>query len=418
MVLFYDILFIIFSLLYLPYLLLKKKWHSNFWARFGFLSKEKLNLKDKSRIWIHAVSVGEVLVVKNLLPKIRHAYPGYQIIVSVVTQTGFHMAQSIIQGDEIVIYAPVDLSFAVRRYLDVLQPKIYLNAETELWPNLLTALHKRSIPIIQINGRISDKAFKGYKFFKGLLRPILACIDCFCAQSETDAKRMKELGASSEKVFVTGNIKFDDLLGDKSKELPQAILNKKGLMFVAGSTHPGEEEIILDVVQSLKGEFSGLCAILAPRHPDRAGEIVGLCVQKGFQAIKFSDIKEDLDAQTVVVVDTIGHLRSLYPLADVVFLGKSLTVKGGHNVIEPAYYGKPIIIGPFMQNFRDITKLFLESDALIQITSKLQFQEALAKLLKDQSLRNRLGKNAKEVIEQNQGATDKTFARILKVMGS
>ena len=418
MVLFYDFLFVIFSLLYLPYLLLKKKWHKGFWARFGFLNKEKLNLKDKGRIWVHAVSVGEVLVVKNLLPKIRVAYPDHQIIISVVTQTGFHMAQSIIQGDEIVIYAPVDLSFAVRRYLDILQPNIYLNAETELWPNLLTALKKRSIPIVQINGRISDKAFKGYKFFKGFLHPILACIDCFCVQSESDADRMKELGACSEKVFVTGNIKFDDVFGEKASELPQAILSKKGMMLVAGSTHPGEEEIILDVVQILKRECPGLSLILAPRHPDRAGEIATLCAQKGFRVIKFSEIKETFDAQTVIVVDTIGHLRSLYPLADVVFLGKSLTVKGGHNVIEPAYYGKPIIIGPFMQNFRDITKLFLEGDALIQVNNQTQLQEALAKLFKDQALRDRLGKNAKRVIEKNQGATDKTFAMISKVMGS
>lgn len=418
MVLIYDLLFMMFSLFYLPYLLLKKKWHKDLWTRFGFLKKEQFELKDKRRIWIHAVSVGEVMVVKNLLPKIREAYPEYQIIVSTVTQTGFQTARSIVLDGEQVIYAPVDLSFSVSRHLDVIQPSLYLNTETELWPNLLTALKKRLIPVVQINGRISDKAFAGYKALKWFVRPLLENIDCFCMQSQTDAERITALGAPSKKVFVTGNIKFDDDFSDQGKPLPQAILNKKGMMFVAGSTHPGEEEIILDALRSLRKEFPSLSLVLAPRHPDRAGEIVGLCEQKGFSAVKFSAMEEALEMQDVIVVDTIGHLRSLYPLADIVFLGKSLTVKGGHNVIEPAFYGKPVIVGPFMQNFRDVTRLFVDGEALVQINGQGELKNALAKLLSDGSLRDRLGANARKVIEQNRGATEKTFAMVAKVMGS
>jgi len=417
MFLLYDLLFILFSFLYLPYLLLKRKWHKDFWTRFGFLDKDKLKLAEKERIWIHAVSVGEVVLIKNLLVKIRSSYPNCQIIISVVTKTGFDLAKSIVARDEVVIYAPLDLSFAVRRYCDVLTPKIYLNAETELWPNLLTELHKRLIPIVQINGRISDQAFKGYKTFKSFLFPVLSCISCFCMQSESDAKRIKELGAAEGKVFVVGNMKFDDVLDGKTGQIPQAMASRKGKTLVAGSTHPGEEQIILDVVLRIKPQFSDLSLILAPRHPDRAGEIIDLCTEKGFKAIKFSQIQETIDPGTVIVVDTIGHLRALYSLADVVFLGKSLTAKGGHNIIEPACYGKPIIVGPFMQNFRDITKLFLEGDALIQVAHKAQLEQGIEKLLRDENLRRKMGMNAQAVIKNNQGATDKTFAMISRVMG-
>ncbi len=417
MALLYDFLFILFSLLYVPYLLLKRKWHKDFGTRFGFLSAQKLGLVGKKRIWIHAVSVGEVMVVSNLLKKMRTRYSDHQIVISVVTQTGFELAKTKLEGDERVIYAPLDLSFAVRQYLDLLQPSIYLNAETEIWPNLLTELHKRSIPIVQVNGRISDKALKGYKFLKCLLRPVLACVDCFCMQSESDASRIKELGALEEKVFVVGNMKFDDVVGESRHELSHAMLRDSNMVLVAGSTHPGEEEILLDIVCALKAQISPLVLVLAPRHPDRAGEIMSLCERKGFSAVKFSQVSKAFVAPAVVVVDTIGHLRSFYALADVVFLGKSLTVQGGHNIIEPAYYGKPIVVGPFMQNFRDITKLFLDHDALVQVKDKVHLQEVIAKLFNDQGLRQKLGANAQAVIKANKGATEKTFALVSEIMG-
>lgn len=407
MVIVYDILFFIFAVLYFPYLLIRRKWHSKIWMRFGFFKEEELGLSDKRRIWIHAVSVGEVLVVKNLIKRIKAAYPQYQIVVSVVTPTGFGLAKGMMDAGDSVIFAPVDFSFAVKKYVRLIDPVIYLNAETELWPNFLAALHAHRVPIIQINGRISDSAFKGYQFFKFIFKRVLNFIDAFCMQSELDAKRIRAMGAKDENVHTVGNMKFDVSTADVHP-LPAALTHSNEMVLIAGSTHPGEEEIILDIVQAAGREFSNLRLILAPRHPERASEIVRLCMQKGFVAVRFSELKDTLNEE-VVVVDTIGHLRSLFSLADVVFIGKSLTVKGGHNVVEPACFGKPIVVGPHMQNFRDLTKIFLQSNAMIQVKDKKELQESIVGLLHDKSLRMLLGNNARCTVEQYRGATEKTF---------
>jgi len=416
MVFIYDILFILFSLLYLPYLLLKRKWHAKMGMRFGFFKKEALGLADKKRVWIHAVSVGEVMVIRNLIKKIKTAYPTYQIVVSVVTPTGFELAKTVMSDGDTVIFAPVDLSFAVRKYVRLIDPVLYLNAETELWPNFLTALHARNIPIIQVNGRISDSAFKGYKFFRFFFKRILSYVTYFCMQGELDKKRIEAMGAPEEKVYAVGNMKFDDVSTADVHGLPPVLTHSNETIFIAGSTHPGEEEIILDVARSIERQFPYLRLILAPRHPERASEIMRLCTQKGFTAVKFSQIKDVLNEE-VVVVDTIGHLRSLFSLGDVVFLGKSLTVKGGHNIVEPGCFGKPIVIGPFMENFRDITKIFLENDAVIQVKDKSELQTAVVRLLQDKALRARLGNNARNAVEKYRGATEKTFEVVSSVLG-
>lgn len=416
MFLIYDILFIIFSIFYLPYLLLKRKWHNKMAMRFGFFKKEDLGLSDKKRIWIHAVSVGEVMVIRNLIKKIKAAYPQFQIVVSVVTPTGFSLAKTIVDSEDTLIYAPVDLSFAVRKYVRLIDPILYLNAETELWPNFLTALHARDIPIIQINGRISDSAFKGYRFTKFLFKRILSFVTVFCMQSELDAKRIQIMGADEGKIYPVGNMKFDDAAPIHIQGLPRVLMNSNDMVFIAGSTHPGEEEIILNIIHEIDRQFPNLRLILAPRHPERAQEVMRLCTQKGFMAIKFSELKERLNEE-VVVVDTIGHLRSLFSLADVVFVGKSLTVKGGHNIVEPACFGKAIITGPFMQNFRDITKIFLENEAVVQVKDKNELQTAVLRLLQNKALRVNLGNNARNTIEKYRGATEKTFEIISCILG-
>lgn len=417
MVFVYDLAFILFSIFYLPYLLLKRKAHKHFWTRFGFLDTQGLGLQEKKRIWVHAVSVGEVRVVKGLLTKLRGAYPQHQIVLSVVTQTGFKTACAMVERGDVVIYAPVDLSFAVRRYLDIINPSVYINAETELWPNLLTELKRRAVVVIQVNGRISDGAFGRYQFFKGLLSHVLNSVDLFCMQSETDARRVKALGAAEAKIMVTGNMKFDDLPAADGPRLPSALTAAPGPLFIAGSTHPGEEAIILDIVKAIGGRFPALGLMIAPRHPERALEVMDLCARRGFRAVRFSKMNKPLDPGEVLVVDTIGHLRSLFALAQIVFLGKSLRVGGGHNVIEPAYFGKPVLVGPLMQNFRDIMKLFQQEDAIVQVKDKTQLQTMIIKLLEDEPLRRGFGERALAVIAKNKGATEKTFAAISQLIG-
>ena len=413
----YDLVFFIFSIIYLPYLLIKRKWHKDFVMRFGFFKKIDVGDLNVSRIWIHAVSVGEVVVIKNLLDEMRQRYPENPIVITVVTQTGFEMAQKILSQEDRVIYAPLDFSVSARKYINAINPIIYINAETEIWPNLLTQLHRRGIPIIQVNGRISDQAFKGYRFLRPIIKPILNYVSFFCMQSNLDSDRIKELGVCEKRIEVVGNMKFDDILDAHQKELPNFIVDEVEEIFVAGSTHPGEEEIVLDILKRIEKRFENLRLVIAPRHPERANEIIELVQQKGFKAVKFSQMYDlIMDQKTVVVVDTIGHLRALYRLAKVVFVGKSLTVQGGHNIIEPAYFEKPIIVGPYMQNFKDITALFLKNNAIVQIKSKNEFTKELERLLEDSVLCEELGMRAREVIEQYRGASEKTLDMISAVL--
>lgn len=417
MTILYDFLFLVFSIFHLPYLLIKRKWHQDFTMRFGFLGKLNLNNSNIKSIWIHAVSVGEVVVIKNLLSDIRRQYPENPIVISVVTQTGFEMAQKISNPEDHIIYAPLDFSLSVKKYIKAINPCVYINAETEIWPNLLTELKRCNIPVVQVNGRVSDQAFKGYKFFLQFIRPIFQSITFFCMQSELDADRIKFLGVAEKQVEVVGNMKFDDILDDHQKELSGLIIDENEELFVAGSTHPGEEDIVLDVFSKVQNQFKNLRLVIAPRHPERADEIVGLVEKKGFKAIRFSQVYDLIvDQKTVVVVDTIGHLRLLYRLAKVVFVGKSLTAKGGHNIIEPAYFEKPVIVGPHMENFKNITELFLRNNAIIQVENESALIIEIEKLLSDPIACEEMGMRAREVIEQYRGASEKTVNIISDVL--
>lgn len=385
--------------------------------RLGLFNAKGLGLNNKRRIWIHAVSVGEVLVVKNLIEKIRRCFFGYQIVISTVTKTGHSLAQSIAKDEDVVIFAPLDFSFAVRKYVRILQPQIFINAETEIWPNLLTALYKRGIPIVQVNGRISDKAFEGYQRLKFFIKPILGYIRQFCMQTDRDASRIKALGAVNNKVHVVGNIKFDDIPEISDAQLKGLRLDESEEILIAGSTHCGEEEIVLNLFEEIKKKFPNLRLIIAPRHPERTDEVCALVEAKKFKPVKFSQIYDLVfDQETVIVVDTIGHLRALYSLAKIVFVGKSLIEKGGHNIIEPAYFEKPVIVGPYMDNFRDVMQLFLDNKAIVQVKDKKEFIAAVQELLEDEGRCVELGLRAREVIEEQQGAVDKTINIISNIL--
>ncbi|MDP8266128.1 MAG: 3-deoxy-D-manno-octulosonic acid transferase [Candidatus Aceula meridiana] len=413
----YDLVFLLFSIFYFLILVVKGKLHKGFLMRFGALDAKALGLNNKKKIWIHAVSVGEVLVVKNLIKKIHQCFLGYQIIISTVTKTGYNLAKSIAKDEDVVIFAPLDFSFVVRKYIRILQPQIFINTETEIWPNLLTALHKRGIPIVQVNGRISDKAFEGYQRLKVFIKPVLGYVWQFCMQTDRDANRIRTLGASSNKVHVVGNIKFDDIPEINDSQLKGLRVDDNEEILVAGSTHSGEEEIVLNLFKKIKKKFPSLRLIIAPRHPERTDEVCALVEAKKLEAVKFSQTHDLVFNQdTVVVVDTIGHLRALYSLAKIVFVGKSLTRRGGHNIIEPAYFEKPIIVGPYMDNFLDVTQLFLDNNAIIQVKDEKEFVKVVQELLKDEARCEELGLKAREVIENQQGAVDKTINIISNIL--
>jgi len=418
MFLLYDFIFVVFAVLYLPYLLIRGKWHSGFKMRWGDFTDSKVHADNgKPSIWVHAVSVGEVLAVADLIKKIHLAYPQYGFVCTTVTETGQAIANEQLGSICRILYAPLDFSRIVRKYISVIQPKLYISTETEIWPNLYTALHKRSVPIVQVNGRISDRSFKSYKLVRILMKRVLSCVDVFFMQSELDAKRIKDLGADPEKVRVAGNLKFD--LGQLSTVMIREDfgINDDEKVIVAGSTHPGEEEILLNVYEKLIDQWPGLKLIIAPRHVDRSEDIVKMIVRKGQKVTRLSENKFGADPwEGIILIDTIGKLRQLYALADVVFIGKTLKSGGGQNMIEPAGLGKAVIVGPMTENFKDAVGILKASNAIVQVRNAEELAKEIKSLLEDAGRAQVIGHVARETVLKHQGATDTTMAGITGIL--
>ncbi len=414
----YDIIFLIVAVAYLPYLALKRKWHAGLWTRFGFTLKKDGG--DRKTVWVHAVSVGEVLLALNLIEKIRERFPGHRIVLSTVTVTGHALACQRLQDSCLVIYAPFDFSWVVRKYVSVLNPAFYISVETEIWPNLFACLQDRNVPIIEVNGRISDTAFVGYRRISFLIRGVLRGVRVFCMQTEADARRIIQLGADPRKVRVVGNLKFDSLRPERSFRKEDIGFQSDDQLLIAGSTYPGEDEIVMDVYQSLTTEFPRLRLVIVPRHVERADEIARSCQFKGLTPRKLSQNSPGapLDAAAVVIVDRIGYLRGLYSLADVAFVGKSLRGNGGQNMIEPLFLGRPTIVGPHTQNFRDIVRIFMPTGALIVVKTLEEFVGKLRDLLNDPAHCTKLGLAAQKEIARHQGATEKTLMAIEEILGA
>jgi 3-deoxy-D-manno-octulosonic-acid transferase len=415
MFLIYDVIFLLYALIYMPYLLLTKRGYAGFGMRFGtFSSQLKNQIKAKANIWVHAVSVGEVMLIDGFIDQLRKSYPAYQLIASVTTKTGYELACKRLKDKALVIPSPIDFSFVAERFVSLIEPKAYIAVETEIWPNLYRQLYLRHIPIFVINGRISDASFGRYKIVRFLLKGILNQVRVWCMQSQRDATRIMALGADPSRVVMTGNIKFDEdsLFFDPSQsDFPGS---KDELWWVAGSTHAGEEDIVLDVYSKIIKDDPKWRLVIAPRHIERVPQIMELINRRGLKAVKFSQVC--VNPEEIIIVDTIGQLRSLYSTASLVFVGKSLCVGGGHNIIEPAFYGKAIVIGPKFENFRDIVACFKEKNAIVQVEDSHAFEIAVRELCADPSKRERLGIAAKEVIAANQGATKRCLERLAEIL--
>lgn len=404
----YDVLYFLGFIFYLPVLFLRGKLHGGFKQRFAFFGEElKYRLSQKPNIWFHAVSVGEVLAIVQLVEKLRLSHPDCQMVISTVTPTGYGLAMKRFKKQDIVIFAPLDIGWIVQRFIRAIRPEIFIIAETEIWPNLLTALARVDVPMVMVNGRISDRSFYQYKKFRFLFCDALKAFRAFCMQSVRDADRIIALGAVPKNVIVSGSMKFDDVSLEEKITLSSIGLKEDAMLWVAGSTHSKEEKIVVDVFQKLKQKFPLLSLVIVPRHIDRADEICGIVRASGLGAVKFSSAQSSgTDCGAVMVVDTIGHLKSFYRLATVVFVGKSLAGFGGQNIIEPAFFSKPVVVGPHMQNFAEIMDIFLDARAMIQIQEEGQLFEALSKLLESAELRNSLGQRAFLTVTKNQGAVN------------
>ncbi|MFA5260729.1 MAG: 3-deoxy-D-manno-octulosonic acid transferase [Candidatus Omnitrophota bacterium] len=412
---FYNLVFILAAVFYAPFLFLRGKWHSALVSRLGPVPEDVVQFCSEGPVvWVHAVSVGEVQAVSRFIRLLPARIPGVKIVLTTVTRTGNQLALSRMGTGCKILYAPLDLSWVVRHYIRRLRPRLYVTAETEIWPNLFMGLARQRVPVVVFNGRVSRKSFARYRVVAGLIRNILEQVTLFCVQTDTDAERLRLLGAPADRVQVLGNVKFDEASDEEGYSRDCAGYDAQDDIWVAGSTHPGEENIVLSCFTALRKKFPRLKLILAPRHIERALEVCSLVEAFGWRPVLWSreTNRRSLEAEEVLVVDTIGHLRKLYALATVVFVGKSLVGGGGQNIIEPAAYGKPVVVGPAMDNFERVVEVFQRSQALVQVCGPEELEEALRLLLDNPDRRAAFGRRAREVVLSQRGATEKSLALI------
>lgn len=417
----YDLIFLIFMLAYLPVYLLRGKFHRGFSRRLGILPPD---LDLERPIWVHAVSVGEAIAVKALVVELRKAYPRKKLVISTVTATGNKIAEGLIKPGDFLTYLPLDLSFITGPVIRKINPCIFIIAETEIWPNLIRSLYKQKVPVVTVNGRISDGSYAGYRLIKSFIRPTLSRVRRFCVQSATDASRLEELGVDKEKIHTTGNVKFDmnldALTGINSLDYRNKLwLGSEDKLLVCGSTHPGEEEQLIKVYKELLVSFPKLKLLIAPRHPERSKDIAELAAKNGFMPIFISTISSACPAcvsSPVFILDVMGELLNFYASADIVFVGGSLVKTGGHNILEPAGLKKPVIFGPHMFNFRDITEMFLQNKAGIMVADAAGLKVKIKELLENSLLGKGFGERAHELISKNSGATMRNIGIIKELL--
>ncbi len=394
------------------------KYRRSMRQRLGILPPELQERFQSGRwIWVHAVSVGETAAVAPLIRALKKRYPRHQILLSTITETGWEMAQKTLPEIDAHLYFPLDFSFAIRRVLDSITPEVFLLAETEIWPNFLHHLKQRRVPVLLVNGRLSLSSFKHYKLVKPLMVRVLRDIQQFSMRTELDAERIIALGADPKLVKVNGNLKFDQqhslLSAEERKKLRDELkIPPAAPLLVVGSTHAGEEEIILPIFKQLRREYSDLLMILAPRHPERLPQVESLLLKAEIPFVRKTKLVAAADLEPVILLDTIGELAAIFSLASVVFMGGTLVPIGGHNILEPALYAKAILFGPSMDNFAEIARLFKEKEAALQVKDGQELAATLGKLLSDAHQRARLGQAAIRVIQENQGATQRNLTLV------
>ncbi|HEY2394303.1 MAG TPA: 3-deoxy-D-manno-octulosonic acid transferase [Candidatus Angelobacter sp.] len=394
------------------------KYRTGFGERWGRVPRRILEQPVQPTIWVHAVSVGEVLAVNGLIEKLRLKFPGNRIVVSTTTDTGQKLARERF-GEQNVFYFPLDFAFAIRPYLKVLKPKLVIMAETEFWPNLLRLAHASSAKIVVVNARISDRSWPGYRRFKSLLRGVLQHIDLFLTQTEEDKHRLLDIGAPESRVQVSGTLKFDAPEPTEPAILAELkmvlVMEGAGPVVVCGSTVEGEEVLLAPVFAKLFKQYPQAVVLLAPRHPERFDSVAALLEQQHLRFVRRSQWSGSGVTGLILLLDTIGELSALYALADVAFVGGSLVPRGGHNILEPARYGAAIVVGEHTENFRDIVELFCRQDALLT-TNPNDLEKDLLGLVADEPRRIALGQRAAEVLQTQNGATERTLAAISELL--
>lgn len=399
-----------------------RKYVTNLRQRFGYLPVS-FNVDGDESIWIHAVSVGEALAARTLVAPLKQRYPRLRLFVSTTTIAGQQVAAREIKDADAIFYFPIDFGFIVSRTLRLVKPRLFIMMETEIWPNLLRACRASGVRTLLANGRISSRSYPRYRLIRPLFRRVLENVDRFAAQTQESAERLIDLGADPQRVVVTGNLKFDALhaapTGERSghRVLRYFRVPDTRPVVVAGSTMRGEEVMVLRAFERLRRSTEHPLLVIAPRHPERFDEVERLAREEGFRTVRRTALTIDEEpVADVVILDSIGELAHLYRVATVVFVGGSLVPTGGHNILEPAVFGKPILFGPHMQNFREIAAVFLEAGGAVQVGDQRELGEALAALVADPARSARLGEAARGVIERNRGARDRTLEVIAQLL--
>ena len=425
----YSLLLSLGLLVLIPYFLFQALVHGKYLDGLHQRLGSILPVTGKPVIWLHCVSVGETQAARPLAQRLKQQFPNHALVVSTITLTGQKLARDVFKKQaESVFYFPFDWRWSVRRALKRINPAAVLIMETELWPNFLRECKAREIPVALVNGRISRQSFRRYSLIKFFLRKVLSPLSIAVMQSETDAHRLQTLGMPAERIFTAGNLKFDADVGRDLAEIANEIAQRFGLqagpvsdtpLILAASTHAPEEQIILDSFKLLRAQ-QPVRLMLAPRHPERFNEVASLIQNSGLTWARRMNLPESTDANaTVILLDTIGELPATYPFASVVFVGGSIVDRGGHNVLEPAAAGKAVVTGAHTHNFHAIVNQMEEAGALVQLpdapgTSMAtpQITKVFAKLLANPEARAELGRRAKQLISENQGAAERTVKLI------
>lgn len=417
----YSALLGLFLLITLPYWLLQMLRHGKYRAglrqRFGRVAPHLTARNEMPTIWLHAVSVGEVVAASAVVDELRQRFPSHRVLISTTTSTGQKLATHRF-GAENVFYFPLDFGFAIRPYLQALRPDLIVVAETEFWPNFLRLAKRSRARVAVINCRISDRSFPGYKRLRFWLPKVLKNIDLFLAQTEEDQSRLVEIGAPATKVAVVGNLKFDvapppppAIVASLRESLLQSETEP---VLVCGSTLENEEASLLSAFRNILANHPKAVMMLAPRHPERFPEVAALVEELGFRLLRRSLWGGEPLAGGVFLLDSIGELAALYSVATVAFIGGSLVPRGGHNILEPALYGVPIVTGNHYENFRDIVNFFLSRNA-VRVVGLAELPLVLMELIENRAERETLGRNALAALESQRGATEKTVAALAQL---
>jgi 3-deoxy-D-manno-octulosonic-acid transferase len=421
----YQPLFLFAFLLYSPLLLWRgvfdRRPRASWRQRMGYVPKHP---GPAPLVWIHGVSVGEVKAASNFIARLRRARPDLQLLVSASTPNG-HIVARQEYPDLPVVFYPLDFANFPGRALDRLRPRCVLLMELEIWPNFLLAARKRDVPVAVINGRISERTFKGYRLARGLL-PQLDLISKYCVQDPAYQKRLLDLGVDPQRVFVTGNMKYDSVVmsapDDGAAALRAWLAPGRELVLVAGSTHHDEETAVLQALAAARVDLAAAAVrvVLVPRHPERAPQVCDQVRAAGHVPVRWTEVREQrpaLGPADVVVVDTIGQLQRFYGACDVAFVGGSLIPHGGQNMLEPCALGRAVIFGPHTTNFRRDVELLRAANAVVQVPDRAAFAVELGRLLRDDGLRHDLGARARAVIADNRGATERTLDLVAELLG-